>query len=69
VIIRYESKSCRICYQVIDHVLIDFLHKSQKSLDFGIVPVREMFKYFQLYFYPGGILSNLDQMTFPKYLQ
>jgi hypothetical protein len=39
VMIRYESKSCRICYQVIDHVLIDSLQKSQKSLDFGIVPV------------------------------
>jgi len=38
VIIRYESKSCRICYQIIDHGLKDFLQKSQKSLDFGIVP-------------------------------
>jgi len=39
-IIHYKSKSCWICYQVIDHVLIDFLQKSQKSLDFRIVPLK-----------------------------
>jgi PAS domain S-box-containing protein len=37
-IIHDKSKSCWICYQVIDHALIDFMEKSQKSLDFGIVP-------------------------------
>jgi hypothetical protein len=37
-IIHYKSNSCWICYLVIDHGLIDFLQKSQKSLDFGIVP-------------------------------
>jgi hypothetical protein len=38
-IIHDKSKSCWICYQVIDHALIDFMEKSQKSLDFVIVPV------------------------------
>jgi hypothetical protein len=40
-IIHDKSKSCWICYQVIDHALIDFMEKSQKSLDFGIVPNAE----------------------------
>ncbi len=40
-IIHYKSKSCWICYQVIYNVLIDFLQKSQKSLDFWIVPTEE----------------------------
>jgi len=39
-IIRHKSKSSGICYQVNDYVLLDFLKKSQKSLDFGIVPIR-----------------------------
>ena len=39
-IIHDKSKSCWICYQVIDHALIDFMEKSQKSLDFGIVPIE-----------------------------
>jgi len=39
-IIHDKSKSCWICYQVIDHALIDFMEKSQKSLDFGIVPKK-----------------------------
>jgi hypothetical protein len=41
-IIHDKSKSCWICYQVIDHALIDFMEKSQKSLDFGIVPLRNL---------------------------
>src|SRR5450759_2355464 len=41
-IIHDKSKSCWICYQVIDHALIDFMEKSQKSLDFGIVPPEEV---------------------------
>jgi hypothetical protein len=47
-IIHDKSKSCWICYQVIDHALIDFMEKSQKSLDFGIVPsipTRNLSKY------------------------
>lgn len=37
-VLHYKSKSCWICYQIIDHVLSVFINKSQKSLDFGIVP-------------------------------
>jgi hypothetical protein len=47
-IIHDKSKSCWICYQVIDHALIDFMEKSQKSLDFGIVPLGDQLNYYQL---------------------
>jgi hypothetical protein len=38
-LIRHKSENFRVCYQVNDHVLMEFLQKSQKSLDFWIVPL------------------------------
>jgi len=46
-IIRHKSKSSGICYQVNDYVLLDFLKKSQKSLDFGIVPFHSRLNFFK----------------------